>query len=78
MGEVIYGVNFGKVVRVDFDRKNTTISITQYLDKLAETGVCEEDILDIRDAIQDVEAFKQADEVVQTFASKFFSDAGVM
>ena len=74
MGEVIYGVPFGKVVRVDFT-KNTSASVAEYLEKLSDSGLCEDDLFDIRDSIQDVEAFKKADEVVQTFVTEFFSQS---
>jgi hypothetical protein len=65
------------VICVEFGKKNvaqevpgtdTASSLTAYLNSLREKGVDEDDILDILDAINDMDIYFTADEVVQEFA----------
>ena len=67
MGEVIQ-VNFGK--KNDEYQQCVTVepSLTAYLDWLRESGVDDEDILEVIDAINDKDVYFAADEVVQEFA----------
>ena len=66
MSNVIH-VDFGKknVVQEVFDNES---DLTAYLDRLREEGVEEDDVLDTLDAINNVDAYLAADEVVQELA----------
>jgi hypothetical protein len=65
------------VIHVDFSKKNNTQevpeSLTAYLDSLREQGIDDEDILDIIDAINDVDSYVSADNVVKEFADGWFN-----
>ena len=65
------------VIRVDFGKKNNAVvpydGLTAYLDSLREQGVDDEDILETIDAINDVDAYVAADDVVKTFADGWFN-----
>lgn len=64
------------VIHVEFSKKNAIVqqsvpvepSLTAYLDSLRDSGVDDEDILEVVDAILDKDAYFAADEVVQEFA----------
>ena len=65
------------VIHVDFGKKNieqevpgtdTAPSLTAYLDSLREQGVDDEDILEVIDAINDVDIYFAADDEVKSFA----------
>jgi hypothetical protein len=65
------------VIYVDFSKKNeiqyVQESLTAYLDSLREQGVDDEDILETIGAINDVDAYVAADDVVKTFADGWFN-----
>lgn len=67
------------VVHVEFGKKNVTaqqgvpgtyidVGLTVYLDSLREEGIDDEDILDVFDAINNVECYFAADDVVKQLA----------
>ena len=67
------------VIHVEFGKKNAISqqgaslsepdpSLTAYLDSLREEGIDEDDVLDMLDAINDLDAYLAADEVVQELA----------
>lgn len=66
------------IVHVQFGKKNVIAqqevpddnepSLTAYLDSLREAGVDDEDILETIDAINDVNIYLNADEVIKEFA----------
>ena len=66
------------VVHVEFGKKNVdevsqqgeqdSESLTAYLDSLREAGIDDEDILDVIDAINNVECYFAADDVVKELA----------
>ena len=63
------------VIHVDFTKKNVGLEVlgispdlAAYLDSLREMGVDEDDILETIDAINNMDAYFAADEVVQEFA----------
>ena len=67
----------GDVIHVEFGKKNVECqqrvpgedpSLTAYLDWLRESGVDDEDILEVIDAILDKDVYFAADGVVQEFA----------
>ena len=68
----------GNVIHVEFGKKNRLLnlieqqeipdSLTDYLNSLREQGVDDEDLLDVIDAINDVDAYFAADDEVKTFA----------
>lgn len=68
------------VIHVEFNKKNAIEqqevpdepSLTAYLDSLRQMGVDDEDILEVIDAINDVNVYLEADEVIQEFANGWF------
>ena len=60
------------VIHVEFGKRNVLQevpdSLTAYLDSLREQGVDDEDILEVIDAINNVDAYFAADDEVKTFA----------
>jgi hypothetical protein len=48
-------------------------SLEAYLDSLRAMGAEEDDIIDIREAINDYEAYKNADDEIQSFADGWIS-----
>lgn len=65
------------VITVDFSKKNVIgrqvnpsigDGLTAYLDSLRESGLDEDDVLDILDAITDMKLYLNADPEVKTFA----------
>ena len=67
MGEVIH-VEFGKMDIEEQEVLGVNLDLTAYLDTLRNQGVIEDDILDIIDAINDMDAYFAADDEVKTFA----------
>ena len=60
------------VIHVEFGNKNelqeVPESLTAYLDSLRGKGIVEDDILDTIDAIDDMDVYFAADDVVKAFA----------
>jgi len=60
------------VIHVEFGKKNdiqeVPESLTAYLDSLRGQGIDDEDILEIIDAINDMDSYFMADDEVKTFA----------
>lgn len=67
MGEVIH-VEFGKMDIEEQEVLGVNLDLTAYLDTLRNQGIIEDDILDIIDAINDMDAYFAADDEVKTFA----------
>jgi len=67
VGEVIH-VEFGKMDIEEQEVLGVNLDLTAYLDTLRNQGVIEDDILDIIDAINDMDAYFAADDEVKTFA----------
>jgi len=67
VGEVIH-VEFGKMDIEEQEVLGVNLDLTAYLDTLRNQGIIEDDILDIIDAINDMDAYFAADDEVKTFA----------
>jgi len=67
VGEVIH-VEFGKMDIEEQEVLGVNLDLTAYLDTLRNQGIIEDDILDIIDAINDMDAYFDADDEVKTFA----------
>ena len=61
----------GEVIQVDFNRKPRTVVNPRwlaFLDMMERNGVCEDDVLDVTDAVADPEAYAAADKDIQLIA----------
>lgn len=59
----------GQVIHVDFTKKNTgEQEVLTYLESLREMGVDEDDVLEVFDAINDLNCFMDSDHDIQVFA----------
>ena len=73
MDNVVF-VNFGQQEPVLFSRVDqVSDSIEAYLDQLRGSGLDEDDVIDVRDAITSYDAYAVSDDVVQSFADTFNS-----
>ena len=68
----------GDVIHVDFSKTNSAVTrisndaaLTEYLKKLSESGIDDDDILDTVDAINDKDVYFAADEVVQALSDSW-------
>ena len=66
----------GEVIHVEFGKKNTvqeafviSSDLAAYLDSLRELGLEEDDILDVIEAINNVDSYFAADDEVKEFAN---------
>jgi hypothetical protein len=63
----------GQVIHIDFSKKDHESGLTIYLNYLRAIGLDEDDVLDVQDAVLDVDHYLDADEVIQKFANDWFS-----
>ena len=63
----------GQVIQVDFStRSHNQNGLSVYLDYLRASGIDEDDVLDIQDAILYKHHYLAADEIIQEFANGWF------
>jgi len=66
----------GQVIHVDFSTRNHHQNeLSVYLDYLRTSGLDEDDVLDIQDAILDKDRYFEADEIIQEFANSWFEQS---
>jgi hypothetical protein len=56
------------IIHVDFSKQSHNSELNDFLSGLSHMGLDDDDIFDIREAIDDPEAFCNADNVIQSFA----------
>lgn len=62
------------IIHVDFTRKLEP-ALEGYLNSLREQGIDEDDVMDVLDAINDVEVYSTADDDIRLLASGWFAPA---
>lgn len=60
----------GEVIHVNFS-KNREDTISNYLESLRDMGIDEEDVLEVQDAINDLEVYMDSDEDIKIFANSY-------
>lgn len=60
----------GEVIHVNFS-KNREDTISSYLESLRDMGIDEEDVLEVQDAINDLEVYMDSDEDIKIFANSY-------